>query len=259
VINIVLFVSSPPVTYLHVSNFYLFPLLFSSSLFFHISVYRYLPFLQSLSPCTSSSTFSYFAIFSFSTSSPSLSPPFYPLPSIPSVPPPHPLHILFSLLRSDLFMTDLALIVFLYYTAVWALVSTLIIHVTRHLEFSSLALGWLLVRVRIICVCVCKNMHTYVCVRGIRILLCVWWAFMYICVCVSVSTYISVLNTQVCVWSYFSKIFSYTCLSFEYVCVCACVFRSVFLRFFIVTPFLYAFTPPNSTVIPRLIQPVYPT
>ena len=43
-------------------------------------------------------------------------------------------------------MTNLALIVFLYYTAVWALVSTLIIHVTRHLSFSSLALGWLLVR-----------------------------------------------------------------------------------------------------------------
>ena len=47
--------------------------------------------------------------------------------------------------KHDLFMTDLALIVFLYYTAVWALVSTLIIHVTRHLGFSSLALGWLLV------------------------------------------------------------------------------------------------------------------
>ena len=41
-------------------------------------------------------------------------------------------------------MTNLALIVFLYYTSVWALVSTLIIHVTRFLGFSQLALGWLL-------------------------------------------------------------------------------------------------------------------
>jgi hypothetical protein len=47
--------------------------------------------------------------------------------------------------RSDEFMTNLAIIVLLYYTAVWALVSTLIIHVTRHLDFSSVALGWLLV------------------------------------------------------------------------------------------------------------------
>jgi hypothetical protein len=47
-------------------------------------------------------------------------------------------------------MTNLALIVFLYYTAVWALVSTLIIHVTRHLGFSSLALGWLLVRLSVL-------------------------------------------------------------------------------------------------------------
>ena len=50
----------------------------------------------------------------------------------------------FRVFRSDPFMTNLAVIVFLYYTAVWALVSTLIIHVTRFLGFSQLALGWLL-------------------------------------------------------------------------------------------------------------------
>jgi MFS family permease len=50
----------------------------------------------------------------------------------------------FRVFRSDPFMTNLALIVFLYYTSVWALVSTLIIHVTRFLHFTPLALGWLL-------------------------------------------------------------------------------------------------------------------
>ena len=50
----------------------------------------------------------------------------------------------FRVFRSDPFMTNLALIVFMYYTSVWALVSTLIIHVTRFLGFSQLALGWLL-------------------------------------------------------------------------------------------------------------------
>jgi hypothetical protein len=42
-------------------------------------------------------------------------------------------------------MGDLAVIVFLYYTAVWAMVSTLMVYVTRHLQFSPLSLGWLLV------------------------------------------------------------------------------------------------------------------
>jgi hypothetical protein len=87
-------------------------------------------------------------------------------------------------------MTDLALIVFLYYTAVWALVSTLIIHVTRHLEFSSLALGWLLVRVRIMCVCVCKYLYIYmcvcVCVGEIRIYLYVCGGYLCTYVCVLV-------------------------------------------------------------------------
>ena len=36
------------------------------------------------------------------------------------------------------------MIVFLYYTAVWAIVSTLMVYVTRHLHFSTVSLGWLL-------------------------------------------------------------------------------------------------------------------
>lgn len=39
----------------------------------------------------------------------------------------------FRVFRSDSFMSNLAVVVFLYYTAVWALVSTLIIHFTQHL------------------------------------------------------------------------------------------------------------------------------
>lgn len=41
-------------------------------------------------------------------------------------------------------MTNLALIVFLYYTSVWAIVSTLMVYVTRHLHFSPVTIGWLL-------------------------------------------------------------------------------------------------------------------
>jgi hypothetical protein len=41
-------------------------------------------------------------------------------------------------------MKKLALIVFLYYTSVWAIVSTLVVFVTRHLKFSAVTLGWLL-------------------------------------------------------------------------------------------------------------------
>ena len=50
----------------------------------------------------------------------------------------------FFLHRSDPFMKNLALIVFLYYTSVWAIVSTLVVYVTRYLKFSSVTLGWLL-------------------------------------------------------------------------------------------------------------------
>lgn len=50
----------------------------------------------------------------------------------------------FRIFRSDAFMTNLALIVFLYYTSVWAIVSTLMVFVTSHLHFDSMTLGWLL-------------------------------------------------------------------------------------------------------------------
>jgi lysylphosphatidylglycerol synthetase-like protein (DUF2156 family) len=41
-------------------------------------------------------------------------------------------------------MKNLAVIVLLYYTAVWVIVSTLVVYVTRHLQFSPVTLGWLL-------------------------------------------------------------------------------------------------------------------
>lgn len=50
----------------------------------------------------------------------------------------------FRIFRSDEFMTNLALIVFLYYTSIWAIVSTLMVYVTRQLNFDSVTLGWLL-------------------------------------------------------------------------------------------------------------------
>jgi MFS family permease len=50
----------------------------------------------------------------------------------------------FRVFNSDDFMTNLALIVFLYYTSVWAIVSTLVVHVTRQLQFTKVELGWLL-------------------------------------------------------------------------------------------------------------------
>jgi predicted MFS family arabinose efflux permease len=41
-------------------------------------------------------------------------------------------------------MSHVAVITFLYFTAIWAVVSTLMIHVTRRLHFTPLAMGWLL-------------------------------------------------------------------------------------------------------------------
>ena len=85
------------------------------------------------------------------------------------------LYSAFVTCRSDSFMTNLSIIVFLYYTAVWSLVSTLIIHVTRHLGFSSLALGWLLVSFIIshhfisrvhVCMSVCVCLYVCMCVCG---------------------------------------------------------------------------------------------
>ena len=46
--------------------------------------------------------------------------------------------------RGSKFMKNIAIIVFLYYTAVWAVVSTLMVYVTRHLQFSPIYVGWLL-------------------------------------------------------------------------------------------------------------------
>lgn len=41
-------------------------------------------------------------------------------------------------------MQSIGQIVFLYYTTVWAVVSTLMVYVTRHLNFSPVTVGWLL-------------------------------------------------------------------------------------------------------------------
>jgi MFS transporter, DHA1 family, tetracycline resistance protein len=41
-------------------------------------------------------------------------------------------------------MKNIAFIVFLYYTTVWAIVSTLMVYVTRRLHFSPVTVGWLL-------------------------------------------------------------------------------------------------------------------
>ena len=50
----------------------------------------------------------------------------------------------FRVFGSNSFMTNLALVVFIYYTAVWAMVSTLMVFVTRQLQFDPVTLGWLL-------------------------------------------------------------------------------------------------------------------
>lgn len=50
----------------------------------------------------------------------------------------------FRVFSSDPFMANLALIVFVYYSSVWAIVSTLMVYITRVLHFSAVSLGWLL-------------------------------------------------------------------------------------------------------------------
>eukprot|EP01041_Mallomonas_annulata_P007186 gene7186-14650_t len=50
----------------------------------------------------------------------------------------------FRVFRSSVFMSHVAIIVFLYYSAVWAVVSTLMIHVTRQFAFSGVMVAWLL-------------------------------------------------------------------------------------------------------------------
>ena len=49
----------------------------------------------------------------------------------------------FRIFSSDSFMKNLALIVFVYYTSLWAIVSTLMVYVTQHLHFDRVTLGWL--------------------------------------------------------------------------------------------------------------------
>lgn len=41
-------------------------------------------------------------------------------------------------------MFDLAIIVFVYYTAVWSMISTLMVYITRYLDFTAVSLGWLM-------------------------------------------------------------------------------------------------------------------
>ena len=50
----------------------------------------------------------------------------------------------FRIFQSDPFMVQVALIIFLYYTSVWAVVSTLMVYVTKQLHFSPITVGWLL-------------------------------------------------------------------------------------------------------------------
>jgi MFS transporter, DHA1 family, tetracycline resistance protein len=50
----------------------------------------------------------------------------------------------FRVFSSNEFMSNLSLVVFLYYTSIWAIVSTLMVFVTTQLHFDSVTLGWLL-------------------------------------------------------------------------------------------------------------------
>jgi DHA1 family tetracycline resistance protein-like MFS transporter len=50
----------------------------------------------------------------------------------------------FRVFHSNPFMTNLAVVVFIYYSAMWAIVSTLTVFVTRQLQFDSITLSWLL-------------------------------------------------------------------------------------------------------------------
>jgi MFS family permease len=50
----------------------------------------------------------------------------------------------FSVFRRDEFMSNIAVVVFLYYVSVWGMVSTLMVYVTRNLHFSPQTVGWLL-------------------------------------------------------------------------------------------------------------------
>jgi predicted MFS family arabinose efflux permease len=51
---------------------------------------------------------------------------------------------IFEVFHRDAFMSNMAVVVFLYYVSVWATVSTLMIYVTRKLHFDTITVGWLL-------------------------------------------------------------------------------------------------------------------
>jgi MFS family permease len=50
----------------------------------------------------------------------------------------------FLVFRKDDFMSNVAVVVFLYYVSVWGIVSTLMVFVTRNLDFTPVDTGWLL-------------------------------------------------------------------------------------------------------------------
>lgn len=50
----------------------------------------------------------------------------------------------FRIFRADPFLSNVAVIVFLYYTSVWAMVSTLMVYITTSLHFTPIQLGWLM-------------------------------------------------------------------------------------------------------------------
>ena len=46
--------------------------------------------------------------------------------------------------RKDVFLSNIAVIVTLYYTAVWAVVSTLMLHLTRSMALTPVEVAWVL-------------------------------------------------------------------------------------------------------------------
>lgn len=50
----------------------------------------------------------------------------------------------FDIFGSDPFLSSVAVIVFIYYTSVWAIISTFMLYITAHLNFTPVSLGWLM-------------------------------------------------------------------------------------------------------------------
>ena len=62
----------------------------------------------------------------------------------------------FRIFNTDPFLQQIGVIVFIYYTSVWAIVSTLMLYLTHHLQFSTVSLGWVIfVVVVVIVICYC--------------------------------------------------------------------------------------------------------